>query len=70
LVLKADLTVGNDYGSMRCVIIEDVLYTVTASNVTAWDLVSYDELGTVSIGSFGFPSPEVIDGTGAVEVRA
>jgi uncharacterized secreted protein with C-terminal beta-propeller domain len=70
LVLKADLAVGNDYGSVRCVVIEDVLYTVSASNVTAWDLVSYDELGTVSIGSFGFPGPEVVDGTGVIEVRA
>lgn len=70
LVLMADLTVGNDYGSVRCVVIEDVLYTVTASNVTAWGLVSYDELGTVNIGSFDFPGPGVVDGTGGIEVRA
>lgn len=64
LVLKADIAVGNYYGSVRCVIIEDVLYTVTASNVTAWNMDSFEELGSVQIGPSGSPWPEVIDGEG------
>ncbi|MDD1771396.1 MAG: beta-propeller domain-containing protein [Methanomassiliicoccales archaeon] len=50
LTVIEKLDVGTGYGSVRCVIIDDALYTVTTSSVIAWENGTYDKVGEVIIG--------------------
>jgi inhibitor of cysteine peptidase len=50
LTVIEGLDVGSGYGSVRCVIIDDVLYTATTSSVIAWENGTYDKVGEVNIG--------------------
>jgi len=55
LTLKANLSIEESNGQVRCSIIGDVLYTITSSEVTAWDLGTLNELGRLTYCSTEMP---------------
>lgn len=60
LTLRANLSIEESYGQVRCSIIGDVLYTITSSEVTAWDLGTLNELDRLTYCSTAMPN--VIEG--------
>ncbi len=61
LVLKANLSIGGYYGSVRCVILEKVLYTITSIDIKAWGLGTLEKLGDVPYGPEEGYWPGMID---------
>jgi uncharacterized secreted protein with C-terminal beta-propeller domain len=60
LTLRANLSIEESYGQVRCSIIGDVLYTITSSEVIAWDLGTLNDLGRLTYCSTAMPG--VIEG--------
>ncbi|MCX6650135.1 MAG: beta-propeller domain-containing protein [Methanomassiliicoccales archaeon] len=61
LTLRSNVTVGESYGQVRCSIIDDVLYTITSTDVTAWNMGSWTMLDTLTYCS-GTSTPGLIYG--------